>query len=72
MFGIFQVRSKLPIQNGKFRYTFFDILCSEVRSLVRFFGRFEFQFQRTNPGSEGLRFGFLKVRGSVISGSFQH
>ena len=68
----FQVRSKLPIQNGKFRYTFFDILCSEVRSLVLFFGRFEVQFQRTNPGSVGLRFGFLKVRGSVISGSFQH
>ena len=35
---------------------------------------FVVQFQMMNLGSEGLKFGFLKVqevRGSVFSGSFQ-
>ena len=72
-FGIFRF---IPIPNGKFTHIL--IFYDEVRTFDSvlgsvFFGRFEFQFQRTNLGSEGSRFNFLKVqevRGLVFSGSF--
>ena len=47
----------------------FDIQRSKVQSSVQFVGRFEVKFQRTNLGSKGSNFGFLKVQkvqGSVF------
>ena len=80
-FGRFEVLNFQVRSNIKWKiYPFFDILCSKnlwFSSRFRLFWevwRFEVQFQRMNLGSEGSRFGFLKVRdvpGLVFSGSFQ-
>ena len=69
----------VTIPNGKFtHFLIFNTQRSfgSVQGSVFFLEvrRFEVWFQRMNLGSEGSRFGFLKVSevlGSVFAGSFQ-
>ena len=73
----FRIFMFVAISNGKFTnfLIFYEVRTFGLAQGLIFFGRFEVRYQRTNPCSEGLWFGFLKVRevrGSVFSGSFQN
>ena len=59
-FGIFKF---VPISNGKFAHFLIFYVVRTFGSVQGsvFFGRFEAWFERTNLGSGGSRFSFLKV-----------
>ena len=75
----FRIFRFIPISNGKFTHflIFYAVRTfGSVQGFVFFrrVQRFKVQFQGTNLGSEGSRFGFLhlrEVQGSVFSDLFQ-